>query len=331
VPADLASTYRGRPVCVTGGAGFIGSHLCAALVELGAKVSVIDDLSSGTEENLERLRKDIRFVEGSILDPAALLQVARDARLIFHQAALTSVPASVERPERYHEVNATGTLRVLEAARIGTSAEARVISASSSSIYGDRDESPLNEAMSPRPLSPYAAAKCAAELMLRVYAACYELSCVSLRYFNVFGARQRPDSPYAAVIPRFAQALIRKKRPVIYGDGTQTRDFTHVSDVVRGNLLAGACTAPLTGQVINIACGRRTNLLELIELMGRILGAEPEPDHAPTRVGEVLHSQADISLAAELLDYEPAKGLEDGLRDAVAYYRELLAPDSAAN
>jgi UDP-glucose 4-epimerase len=330
VPADLARTYRGRPVCVTGGAGFIGSHLCAALVELGAEVSVIDDLSSGCEENLERVRQGIRFVEGSILDPAALLQAARDAKLIFHQAALTSVPASVERPERYHEVNATGTLRVLEAARIGTSAETRVITASSSSIYGDRDETPLKETMSPRPLSPYAAAKCAAELMLRAYAACYELSCVSLRYFNVFGARQRPDSPYAAVIPRFAQALIQKKPPVIYGDGRQTRDFTHVSDVVRANLLAGACTGPLTGQVINVACGRSTNLLELLGMMAQIHGVDAEPEHASSRVGEVLNSQADIGRAAELFGYAPAMGLEDGLRDAVAYYRELLAPDPAA-
>jgi UDP-glucose 4-epimerase len=310
---------------VTGGAGFIGSHLCGALVELGAEVSIIDDLSTGSEENLEAIRQRVRFVHGSILDPAALLQATAGVQLIFHQAAMTSVPASVERPERYHEVNATGTLRVLEAARVGTSGEACVISASSSSAYGDRDESPLDETMTPRPLSPYAASKCAGELLLRTYAACYGLSGVSLRYFNVFGARQRPDSPYAAVIPRFAQALIRKDRPVIYGDGTQTRDFTHVGNAVRANLLAGACAGKLTGQVINAACGRSTNLLELLEMMARILGVEAEPEHAPPRVGDVLHSQADISRARELLGYEPDVSLADGLKDAVAYYEALLA------
>jgi UDP-glucose 4-epimerase len=325
VPPDLENAYRGCPVCVTGGAGFIGSHLCEALVALGAEVSVIDDLSTGSEENLEAFRQRIRFVHGSILDPAALFQATTGARLIFHEAAATSVPASVEHPQRYHEVNATGTLRVLEAARVGSSGETRVISASSSSAYGDRVESPLQETMTPRPLSPYAASKCAGEHLLRTYVACYGVSGVSLRYFNVFGARQRPDSPYAAVIPKFAQALIHKERPVIYGDGLQTRDFTHVSNAVRANLLAGACTAELTGQVINTACGHRTNLLELLGMMGEILGVEAEPEHAPPRIGDVLHSQADISLARELLGYEPTMSLADGLKDAVAYYEALLA------
>jgi nucleoside-diphosphate-sugar epimerase len=311
---------------VTGGAGFIGSHLCTALSELGAEVSVIDDLSAGSEDNLEPIRKRIRFVHGSILDPAALLDAAADARLIFHQAALTSVPASVERPERYHEVNATGTLRILEVARLGTSGEVRVINASSSSAYGDRDETPLAESMTPRPMSPYAAAKCAGELLLRTYAACYGLSGVSLRYFNVFGPRQRPDSPYAAVIPSFAQAMLQKDRPVIYGDGAQTRDFTHVSDAVRANLLAGACPGELKGQVLNIACGRGTNLLELLEMMAGILGVEPDHDLAPARVGDVLHSRADIGRAAKLIGYEPATSLEEGLADALQYYRALLAP-----
>ncbi|MHC4785250.1 MAG: NAD-dependent epimerase/dehydratase family protein [Planctomycetota bacterium] len=313
---------------MTGGAGFIGSHLCDALVALGAEVSVIDDLSTGSEENLEAIRQRIRFVQGSILDPAALFQATSGALLIFHQAAATSVPASVEQPQRYHEINATGTLRVLEAARVGTSDETRVISASSSSVYGDREESPLLETMMPRPLSPYAASKCAGELLLRTYAACYGLSGVSLRYFNVFGARQRPDSPYAAVIPRFAQALIQKNQPVIYGDGLQTRDFTHVSNAVRANLLAGACTAELTGQVVNAACGRSTNLLELLGMMREILGVEAEPQHLPPRIGDVLHSRADISLARELLGYEPATSLGDGLKDAVAWYEALFAANA---
>jgi UDP-glucose 4-epimerase len=321
VSADVESAYRGFGACVTGGAGFIGSHLAEALVGLGAEVSIIDDLSAGRLENLEPVRRRVRFVEGSILDPAALLDAAQGAQVIFHQAALTSVPASVENPHRYHEVNATGTLRVLEAARVGPGDTPRVVVASSSSIYGDRDESPLQESMVPRPMSPYAAAKRAGELFLRVYAVCYGLSCVSLRYFNVFGARQRPDSPYAAVIPKFAQALLRGDRPVIYGDGSQTRDFTHVSDVVRANLLAGATTSALTGQVINIACGRRTNLLELLETMAGIVGVEPDPQFAPPRVGEVLHSCADIGLAREILAFAPATSLEAGLEDAIASYR----------
>ena len=321
MPADIERSYRGLRACVTGGAGFIGSHLSEALVGLGAEVSIIDDLSAGCLENLDPVRDRVRFVEGSILDPAALMEAAQGARVVFHQAALTSVPASVESPQRYHEVNATGTLRVLEAARVGAGDAPRVVVASSSSIYGDRDESPLKEDMVPRPMSPYAAAKRAGELFLRVYAVCYGLSCVNLRYFNVFGARQRPDSPYAAVIPRFAEAMLGGGRPVIYGDGSQTRDFTHVSDVVRANLLAGATSSELTGQVINIACGRRTNLLELLETMATIIGVEPDPEFAPPRVGEVQHSCADIGRARAILGFDPATSLQDGLKDAIAYYR----------
>lgn len=327
--SDLASVYAGRRVCVTGGAGFIGSHLCDALVGLGAEVTVLDDLSSGTTENLETIQDRIRLVTGSILDPAALVSATSGAATIFHQAALTSVPGSVENPLLYHEVNATGTLRVLEAARLATrtgDSAPRVINASSSSAYGDRDREPLSETLTPRPMSPYATAKCAGELMLRAYSACYDISTVSLRYFNIFGPRQRPDSPYAAVIPRFAEALLRGDRPTVYGDGTQTRDFTHVANAVRANLLAGAATTTLRGEIVNIACGTSTSLLELLERMAAILDVKPQPDFAPPRVGEVLHSCADISAARELLGYEPVTALDAGLADALDYYKKLATP-----
>ena len=327
-PADLERAYKDARVCVTGGAGFIGSHLCAALVELGAEVSVIDDLSSGSMDNLEGIAGRIRFIGASMLDPAALAQAVQDTELIFHEAALTSVPASVERPALYHEINATGTLRVLEAARLVTGrdpGDVRVVYASSSSVYGDRGAARVVETMTPRPLSPYAASKCAGELLVRAYASCYGLSTISLRYFNIFGPRQRPDSPYAAVIPRFAQAMLQGELPTVYGDGTQTRDFTHVSNAVRANLLAGASPAPPAGETVNIACGAGVSLLDLLGQMAAILGVEPACTHAAARVGDVLHSHADIAAARQLLGYEPVTDLEDGLRQTLPYYAELFA------
>ncbi len=324
--ASLERVYRGRRVCVTGGAGFIGSHLCDALVALGAEVTVIDDLSSGTVEHLERSGTSLRFIQASILDPAALLDAVGDAVIIFHQAALTSVPDSIERPQVYHEINATGTLRVLEAARLraaaGHESGIRIVYAASSAVYGDREDERLVETLPPLPMSPYAVAKYAGELLVRAYALCYGISGVSLRYFNVFGPRQRPGSAYAAAIPAFAQALLGGERPVVYGDGTQTRDFTHVANVVHANLLAGASTRELTGQAVNIGCGTTTTVLELIEQIAAVLGVVADPDLVPARVGDVLHSRADISAAAELLGYEPVMNLDAGLADAMAYYRK---------
>lgn len=322
---DLKRAYQNRSVCVTGGAGFIGSHLCEALVELGAEVSVIDDLSSGVLDNIEPIKGRLRFVERSILDPAAVVDAVRGAELIFHQAAVTSVPASVERPALYHEINATGTLRILEAARLATGndpAAVRVIYASSSSVYGDREDATAVETMPVRPMSPYAVSKCAGELMLRAYAVCYGLSAVGLRYFNIFGPRQRPDSPYAAVIPKFARAMLAGEKPTIFGDGLQTRDFTHVANAVQANLLAGACPGRLCGEAVNVACGTSHNLLQLIAKMAAVLGVEAQHTLAPARTGDVLHSRADITLAQELLGYEPVMGLDDGLRETVGYYRE---------
>ncbi len=321
----IKDTYRGRCVCVTGGAGFIGSHLCEALWRLGAVVSVIDDLSTGACENLDGL--DVRLVRASILDPAALMEAVGDSEVIFHHAALTSVPGSVERPQAYHEVNATGTLRVLEAARVrpaaGVATPARIVFAASSSAYGDLDVDPIVETLVPRPLSPYAVSKCAGEQLLRAYCLCYGISGVSLRYFNIFGPRQPPGSSYAAVIPLFATALLNGVRPTIYGDGTQTRDFTHVTNAVQANLLAGASQEPLAGEIVNVGCGTKTTVFDLLERIAGILGVEPVHDLAPARVGDVLHSRANIARAAELLGYEPVTDLDTGLRDTIEYYRRL--------
>ncbi len=309
---------------MTGGAGFIGSHLCDALAALGAEVTVIDDLSTGARENLRGLAGTVRLVEGSILDPEALREAMSDRAIVFHQAALTSVPASVEQPLAYHEVNATGTLRILEAAR-QAAAPPRIVYAASSSVYGDCDDDTLAEKVSPRPLSPYAVSKYTGELLLRTYALCYGISGVSLRYFNIFGPRQRPDSAYAAVIPQFASALLRGERPTVYGDGTQTRDFTHVVNAVRANLLAGAATPPPAGEAVNVACGTKTSVLELLDKIAAILGVAPKADLAPARVGDVLHSRADISAATQLLGYEPVTDLDAGLLDTMDYYRSLEA------
>ncbi len=311
-------------MCVTGGAGFIGSHLCEALAGLGARVSVIDDLSSGLRENLGPVASRVRFIEGSILDHEALAAATAGAEVIFHQAALTSVPGSVQEPNRYFEVNATGTLRVLEAARAAGSE--RLVYAASSSAYGDRSRTALDETLAPLPASPYAATKCAGELLLSAYASAYGLECISLRYFNIFGPRQQPDSAYAAVIARFAAGLLRGERLTVFGDGLQTRDFTHVANAVRANVLAGACSQKLRGQVVNIACGRSITVLELLRIMGEILGVAPRYDHAPPRVGDVLHSQAHIEAASRLLGYRPVVDLREGLRDTLEWYRQQLAP-----
>jgi UDP-glucose 4-epimerase len=315
---DFSSFYGNRRVCVTGGAGFIGSHLCESLVRHGAVVTVIDDLSNGRRENLEGiddLRSSIRFIEGSILDHAKLREAMSGAEIVFHQAAIASVPRSVKEPRLYFEVNARGTLEVLEAARaLGVR---RVIYAASSSAYGDTAQLPKVETMSPLPLSPYASAKFAGEHFLRTYCHCYGLSGVSLRYFNIFGPRQRPDSPYAAVIPRFADALLHGRQPVIYGDGTQTRDFTHVSNAVHANLLGGAAAQELRGESINIACGERYSLLELLNAMASLLNVKPRCEFAPPRIGEVQHSQASIEAAWHLIGYEPIVKFDDGLRQTL--------------
>ncbi len=301
-------------MCVTGGAGFIGSHLVDALVAGGADVSVIDDLCNGSLENLRGVKDRVRFTLGSILDPQSIDAAVDGCDIVFHQAALGSVPRSIEEPARFTQVNAMGTLSVLEAARRSSKRMPRVVYAASSSAYGDSPALPKVETMPAQPRSPYAAAKLAGELLLQSHCACFGMTGVSLRYFNVFGPRQRADSMYAAVVPRFIDALRHGKRPQVHGDGTQSRDFTYIDNVVEANLLAGACETPLRGEVINIACGERFTLLQLLDALKRIMRVQADAELLPTRAGDVMHSLASIDRARELIGYEPRVGFEAGLR-----------------
>ncbi len=323
---DFRSAYEGRRVCVTGGAGFIGSHLCHGLVRHGARVRVIDDLSQGLRENLRPLGDQVELVEASILDRKAMAAAADGAEVIFHLAAVASVPRSVAEPELYLRVNVDGTVCVLEAAR--TCGAKRVVFSSSSSVYGDQPDLPKVESMTLDPCSPYAASKSAGEQFVRAYARCYSFSAVSLRYFNIFGPRQRPDSPYAAVLPLFAEALVRGRRVTVYGDGTQTRDFTHVDNAVHANLLAGATPRVLEGEAVNIATGLAMSVLDLLRAVAAVIGVEPAYETGPARAGDVLHSLAGLDRARELLGYEPVMDVQRGLAETVRYYVEHL-PDVA--
>lgn len=324
----LRPAYEGRRALVTGGAGFIGGHLCDALVSLGATVIVLDDLSNSTLEHLAGLvelePERVRFTQGSVLDDDALIEAADGVSVIFHLAALGSVPRSIDYPQRAWSVNATGTIRVLEAAR--TVRAQRIVLASSSSVYGEDPRQPRVESMNPAPLSPYAASKLAGETALSVWARCYGLETVSLRYFNVFGPRQPADSAYAAVVPVFAKKLLLGEAPVIFGDGSASRDFTCVDDAVLGTLLAGSSSNVGKGEVINLGTGRSTTVRELASIIAKAAGV---PHIAPVfesaRKGDVLHALADTSLAKQLLGYEPAWRLEDAVEEAVRWYRAALA------
>jgi UDP-glucose 4-epimerase len=310
--------YAGRRVCVTGGAGFIGSHLVDALVGHGAEVRVLDDLSAGLRANLTQVEDEIRFTQGTILNPQALDAVFEGVHTVYHLAALTSVPRSVVEPELYMQVNALGTMNVLEAAvRAGVQ---RVVFAASSSAYGDAGGDCKHETVRPDPQSIYAVAKCTGEQMMIAYGHCHGLQTVSLRYFNIFGPRQLPDSAYAAVVPRFSHALITGGMPVIYGDGTQTRDFTHVANAVHANLLAGVCPKDCKGPIVNVACGVSASVIDLLHEIAQRLNMEPRHESQPPRVGEVMHSMASVQAAKDLLGYEPVVSMADGLDDAVAWY-----------
>ncbi|HEX8915297.1 MAG TPA: NAD-dependent epimerase/dehydratase family protein [Humisphaera sp.] len=325
--------FAGRRVLVTGGAGFIGSHLCEALVALGAAVVALDDLSGGHERNLAHLPAGdapgrVSFVRGSILDGAALAAAAAGCTYVLHQAALGSVPRSVEIPRLYHDVNATGTLNVLEAARAAGTVR-RVTFAASSSAYGEDPALPKVETMAPQPRSPYAATKVAGEALCRAYAASYGLDTAPLRYFNIFGPRQSPDNAYAAVIAAFAKALLAGRRPVIYGDGEQSRDFTFVHNAVHANLLACRHPGPVGGEPVNVACGQRVTVNQLGADMARLLGRpDLTPEYRPDRAGDVRHSLADLSRARAAIGYEPVVDFGPGLSAAVAWYRTALGADA---
>jgi len=306
-----------RSALVTGGAGFIGSHLVAGLVAEGWSVRVLDDLSSGREANLADVRDAVELLRGDVRDPAALASAVAGVEVVFHQAALASVPLSVAEPLRTHAVNVDGTLNVLEAAR--RAGVRRVVYAASSSAYGDGEELPKVETMAPNAISPYALHKHAGELYCGLYTSLYRLETVALRYFNIFGPRQDPNSEYAAVIPRFICAALAGEGATIYGDGEQTRDFAYVQDAVRANLLAAdAERAP--GAVINVATAKRTSLNELWRAIRAITGVQAEARFLPPRAGDVRASVADLSRARELLGFEPSIDLHEGLRRTVEYF-----------
>jgi UDP-glucose 4-epimerase len=305
---------------VTGGAGFIGSHIATALVERGDEVRVFDNLSSGSRMNLAHLGSNAELVEGDVLDAAAVARAVEGVGVIFHEAALASVPRSVEKPLDTHAVCVTGTLHILEAAR--KAGVRRLVFAGSSSVYGNQPAMSKRETDVLSPLSPYAAAKMAGEAYCHSFTAVYGLETVVLRYFNVFGPRQDPNSEYSAVIPKFVALMLRGKRPTVFGDGQQSRDFTYVEDVVRGNLLA-AESANAVGRVFNIACGRQQSLLQLIDSINAALGTSIEPEFAPSRAGDVRESLADISAAREAFGYEPQVDFDEGLRRSIEYYRAI--------
>ena len=307
---------------VTGGAGFIGSHLVEYLVGTGEEVVVLDDFSTGKRETLVPWSRRITLVEGSIVDPGICARAMRGVDFVLHQAALPSVPRSVKDPEATHAVCATGTLNLLVAAR--NAKVARFVYAASSSAYGDTPELPKRETMLARPRSPYAAAKLTGEHYCRAFHASYGLPTVSLRYFNVFGPRQDPASQYAAVVPKFLVAALTGEPPTIFGDGRQTRDFTFVANVVRANLQACAAGPPAFGEVCNIGCGSRVSLLDLWQSIRSLVGATVEPRHEPVRAGDVRDSLASLDRARELIGYVPEVSLEDGLRLTLAAMREAV-------
>lgn len=307
---------------VTGGAGFIGSHIVERLVREGHKVRVIDNLSTGNKENIEPFVEEIEFIEGDIRDLELVREAMEGVDYVLHQAAVPSVPRSVKDPLMTNAANVDGTLNILITAR--DTGVKRVVYASSSSAYGDAPILPKHEEMKPEPRSPYAVSKLAGELYCQAFYHVYGLETVALRYFNVFGPRQDPESQYAAVVPKFIMALLSGEPPTIFGDGEQSRDFTYIENVVEANLLA-AEAPDAAGEVFNIACGERITVNELTRLLAEIAGANPElkPEYAPQRPGDVRHSLADISKAGRLLGYEVKVSASEGLKQAVEWYRKV--------
>jgi nucleoside-diphosphate-sugar epimerase len=311
----MSEVLMGAPlVLVTGGAGFIGSHLVEALLARGRRVRVLDDLSSGRREVLPAHR-DLELIVGDIRDAATLARAMAGVQVVFHQAALRSVPRSVVDPWSYHDVNVTGTMRLLLAAR--EARVRRVVFASSSSVYGDQPVLPLHEDLRPQPIAPYGASKLAGEHYCANFSRHYGLETASLRYFNVFGPRQDPASEYAAVIARFIQAARRGEPLEIHGDGKQTRDFTYIANVVDANLLAAEAPR-LAGEVFNVACGTRLSVLDIATSLEAILGRPLARRHAPARPGDVRDTLADISRARQRLAYEPRVDFAEGLKRTVA-------------
>jgi nucleoside-diphosphate-sugar epimerase len=307
-------------VLVTGGAGFIGSHIAAGLVSAGARVRIIDDLSTGYRENVEDIGGDVDFVQASLADEETVRRALEDVEIVFHEAAIPSVPRSVDDPKQTHVVCVDATFNLLNVAR--QQKVKRIVYAASSSAYGDQPTLPKSEEMLPEPLSPYAVAKLVGEYYCQVFTRVYGLETISLRYFNVFGPRQDPSSQYSGVVSKFISSLLTNQRPVIYGDGEQSRDFTYVNNVVHANLQA-AETSKGIGTVINIANGERITLNQLLAELKDLTGKnEIQPEYKDVRRGDVRHSLADVSRAKEFLDYQPRIGLREGLQRTIEWWKQ---------
>ncbi|NQT75793.1 MAG: SDR family oxidoreductase [Candidatus Omnitrophica bacterium] len=304
---------------VTGGAGFIGSHIVDALVKNGDKVAVIDDFSSGLRENLQGAADKIELVEGDIRDKVIVSKIMQGVDYVLHQAALRSVPKSLGNPALYNDVNINGTLNILTAAK--EAKVKRVVFASSSSIYGETDRLPEKEDFLPLLISPYALTKLAGEYYCRIFSEIYGLETASLRYFNVFGPRQSLENQYAVVIPKFITCMLRDEAPPIHGDGKQTRDFTYVENVVQANIKA-ATTPGVKCEVLNIACGRAYSVLDIVKYVNKILKKDINPKLGPIRPGDVKHTLADIAKAKKLIKFDPKVGFEQGLIKTVEYFSE---------
>jgi UDP-glucose 4-epimerase len=315
---------RGRSlhILVTGGAGFIGSHLVEALVRDGHRVRVLDDLSSGSPGNLRAVRRDVELLRGDCADPRVAARAVKGIGTVFHEAAVPSVALSVADPARSHRANATATLTMLIAAR--DAGVRRFLYAGSSSVYGNRREQPKRESMAPHPLSPYAVGKLTGESYVRLFAELYGMETLTLRYFNVFGPRQSAGSPYSGVISLFTTALLSRRTPVVYGDGKQTRDFTFVENVVEANRRALVADG-LAGQAVNVATGGSVSLLGLLRSVAAITGRPARAKHRPARKGDVRDSLADIGLARRLLGYRPTVDFETGLARTIEWYRQASA------
>ncbi|HEY2370210.1 MAG TPA: SDR family oxidoreductase [Polyangiaceae bacterium] len=305
---------------VTGGAGFIGSTLAETLLAQGDTVRILDDFSSGRRSNIESLHGKLDVIEGTIVDEATVKRAMQGVEIVFHEAAIPSVPRSVDKPQASMMANVQGTTVVLDVAR--HSGVKRVVFAASSSAYGDTPTLPKIETMTPQPKSPYAISKLAGEQMLSAFATLYGLETLSLRYFNVFGPRQDPTSQYAAVIPNFVTAALTGKKPTVFGDGEQTRDFCFIENVVRANILAATTPKKLAGQVVNIACGERISLNQLLAIIGDETGKKVEAEYAPTRQGDVRDSLASIDAARELIGYDPKVNVREGLKRTVAAFKK---------
>ncbi len=303
---------------VTGGAGFIGSHLVDALIKRGDAVRVLDNFSTGKLENLAHVKDQIDLIKGDLRDPVDLENAVRGVDTIFHQAAFVSVPLSMEEPDTCFDINVAGTTRLLSAAR--SAGVKRVVLASSAAVYGNNSSVPLKEDETADPLSPYAASKYIGEIYTSLYTRQFGLDVVALRYFNVFGPRQNPGSDYAAVIPIFIETLENEEDPMIFGDGLQSRDFIFVSDLVRANLLA-AESSQAPGQVINICSGEEINLLDLIKLLGNIYGREIQPSFEEARAGDIYRSLGDPGRAKELLEFTPSTSFKEGLKQTAAWMK----------